>query len=309
MEGRREGGKKDLNIPLAPSLPQSTVHVPLIALSQPTELAIIHFWSFSWILEPSMCQHSPHGHHTILVSIPHRTHSSVFLVSEQRQHSALRHTLSGQEQPMVLLYMVRGWRIRPHTSGPIQRVPGQGHWRLKARAEQRLVALVSLRQMFFCDLFGEKLTLGSMWLPLSEIPLGNIRNLREQQQGDIWRLSCYLFRVWTGQIALTEDMGNPWHHWQGARWRATGRAHLLIGSQPPAVTQPVTTLLQQHLTFCVPTPRTGFAHGVMELRYGSLEFSLSIKTTTVLPHFQKLIQINIQFRIPDSTLTYWFFSL
>ena len=68
---------------------------------------------------------------------------------------------------------------------------------------------LSLRQMSFSDLRAEELTRACTWFPLSEIPLENIRNLRGQQLSDIWRLSYYLFRVCPGQVALTDDIGNP----------------------------------------------------------------------------------------------------
>ena len=58
-----------------------------------------------------------------------------------------------------------------------------------------------------------------------------------------WGLCCYLFRVGTGQITLTEDIGDLWHHWQGARWRGTGRARLLPTHLPsPVTTETLTTL-------------------------------------------------------------------
>ena len=170
----------------------------------------------------------------------------------------------------------------------------------KSRAE---VGLVSWRQTFLSDLLGEKLTLWSMWLPLSEIPLGSLRNLREQQQTDIYRLSCYLLRVWIGQIALRDDIGNPWHHWQGASWRATGRPHLCHGHGQPLQWPSQSKPSSSNIWLSVPWPQGLGLH--TELQSGPLAFLFFIKATTILSHSQKLIKINLQLIIPDSIMTYY----
>lgn len=86
-----------------------------------------------------------------------------------------------------------------------------GHTRVASNSpsEPGQARFLSLRQMSFSDLRAEELTCACTWFPLSEIPLENIRNLRGQQLSDIWRLSYYLFRVCPGQVALTDDIGNP----------------------------------------------------------------------------------------------------
>lgn len=185
-----------------------------------------------------------------MVVVPVRICRELFHVPDFCTEETLcSETLWGQEQPAILLCLVRG-RYVSHTrvasNSPGE--PGQARF-------------LSLRQMSFSDLCAEELTLECMWFPLSEIPLENIRNLRGQQLSDIWGLSYYLFQVCPGQVALTEDIGNPWHHCRGARWRVTGRVPSLPTQLPPPVMVETVTALSAPTFIFLLVSVLGSGHG------------------------------------------------
>ena len=245
MEGRKEGEKEKEK----KEFPELQVHhQPPTAPSWPTKLAIIHFWFPSWILEPSMRHHSPHHHRCCTCqdlqgTLPRSWHLSrgdTLLwdpISEVR--SSLPSCCAWSEADM-------SGHTRVASNSPGQ--PGQARF-------------LSLRQMSFSDLCAEELTRECTWFSLSEIPLENIRNLRGQQLSDIWGLSYYLFRVCPGQVALTEDIGNPWHHCRGARGRVTGRVPSLPTQLPPPVMAETVTALSAPTFIFLLVSVLGSGHG------------------------------------------------
>lgn len=114
QDGRKERGRqreREKRIPLTPSPPQAT-HSPQLA-----NKASYH--SFLIPQLNSRTFHVPPQSSLSLLSYLSGSagNSSTFLTSVHRRHSALRPYIWGQEQPAILLCMVRVWYVRPHTSG------------------------------------------------------------------------------------------------------------------------------------------------------------------------------------------------
>lgn len=143
-----------------------------------------------------------------------------------------------RSSPRSFCILSEGWCVRPHTSGLDD--PRESHNR-------------SVRLRFWAR--GKRLSLTTLMVTLETRDFYYLKCLLKisgKQKSDILGLSRYLFQVWTERIVLTDDIGNPWHHWQGARWRATGREHRLTSSHsspPPPATWTCTTLSVATLNF------------------------------------------------------------
>ena len=232
-----------------------------------------------------MCHHSPHCHccrtcQDLQGTLPHSWHLYTGDTLLWDPISEVRSSL-----PSCCAWSESGMSGHTRVASNSPREPGQARF-------------LSLRQMSFSDLHAEELTRECTWFPLSEIPLENIRNLRGQQLSDIWRLSYYLFRVCPGQVALTDDIGNPWHHCRGARWRAPGRVPSLPTQLPPPV-MAETALSAPTFIFLLVTV-LGSGHGTektsnslcISFVHQQRQFHLTLKTC-----------FNIKFGI---RMTHWF---
>ena len=115
MEGRKEGEReREKRIPLTPSPPQATHSLQLANKASYHSFLIPQLNSRTFHVPPQSSLSS------FLYLSGSAENSSTFLTSVQRRHSALRPYIWGQEQSAILPCIVRGWYVRPHTSGLYQ---------------------------------------------------------------------------------------------------------------------------------------------------------------------------------------------
>lgn len=141
-----------------------------------------------------------------------------------------------RSRPRSFCALSEGWCVRLHTSG---------------LDDPREAPNRSVRLCFWA--WGKRLSLTTLVITLETHDFHYLKYLlkisgtwENSRKVIFWGLVIISVKYEQDKLyLLTDYIGNPWHHWQGARWRATGREHLLTcshSSPPPAATWTCMTL-------------------------------------------------------------------